>query len=135
MICKTFCCIKILFLKRKQINYRLHFILAKVEKGEVIPDNMVPKSYLPLFVETTIRPSLQTWVPDCQGGKNLASRLVCHLLLGKPISILTGRKLPKKLNYNQTKVIYRNSTKLNKGRKFNPRILLKKQPLRRLKIK
>ena len=25
--------------------------LARVKKGEVIPDNMAPKSYLPLFVE------------------------------------------------------------------------------------
>ena len=40
-----------LFLTKKQTDYAWHLILARVEKAAVIPDNTVPKSYLPLFVE------------------------------------------------------------------------------------
>ena len=42
---------KNLFLRKKSNRPRAALDLAKVEKGEVIPDNTAPKSYLPLFVK------------------------------------------------------------------------------------
>ena len=43
--------IKNLFLRKKSNRPSSALDLAKVEKGEVIPDNAAPKSYLPLFVK------------------------------------------------------------------------------------
>ena len=40
------------FISKKKSSWpRAALDLAWVEKGEVIPDNTAPKSYLPLFVE------------------------------------------------------------------------------------
>ena len=42
---------KNLFLRKKSNRPRAELDLARVEKGEVIPDNTAPKSYFPLIVE------------------------------------------------------------------------------------
>ena len=42
---------KNLFLTKKQTDHVWHLNLAWVQKGEVTPDNMAPKNYLPLSVE------------------------------------------------------------------------------------
>ena len=42
---------KKLFLRKKSNRPRAALDLAIVEKGEVIPDNTAPNSYLPLFVK------------------------------------------------------------------------------------
>ena len=42
---------KNLFLTKKPTDHARYLILTRVEKGEVIPYNAAPKSYLPLLVE------------------------------------------------------------------------------------
>ena len=44
---------KNLFLTKKQTNQVWHLILAWVEKGEVIPNDTTPKSYLILLAENS----------------------------------------------------------------------------------
>ena len=39
------------FISNKESNHVWHLNLTRVEKAEVITDNIAPKSYLPLFVE------------------------------------------------------------------------------------
>ena len=53
----------------KQTDHVRHLILARVEKGELIPDNTASKATFRYLSTITTKSSVLTWVPECQGGK------------------------------------------------------------------
>ena len=68
---------KNLFLTRKQTDHAWYLILARVKKGEATPDNKASKAAPIILSTATIKLSVRTWKPDCQGWKNSQQRGFC----------------------------------------------------------
>ena len=64
-----------LWVIHSQIHVRVALDLARVEKGEVIPDKAAPKSYFLFLSRTTIEPSERIRGPNCKGTKNLSKQM------------------------------------------------------------
>ena len=88
--------------------------LAWVEKGEVIPDNTAPKSYLHFLSRTTIELSIRIRGPNWGHEKLELADGFRHLFLewGFP--------------RNKSKIKRKSTTKINNWKKIQPRILLKR---------
>ena len=88
---------KNLFLRKKSSQPGAALDLARVEKGEVIPDNTAPKNYLLFLSRTTIGTLSTNSGTKLKTGKNSLQRDFVIRFLNSRLSISNckGKKLPK----------------------------------------